>query len=134
MLFRYDFDNKLDLSRFTKQAVHYIKSMPEISYQLCVFNFKINSDITKISNKDLYDVNMSLFEIKRDEDGEVSKSKTIYPMQDMRFQDMTDIVSLLPDEHSYVANFQTNNPEQIVAKISGIIKMLNRLNKLKAFF
>jgi hypothetical protein len=134
MLFRYDFKSKLDLSRFTKQASHYIKSMPEISYQLCIFDYKINSDIKKISNEDLYDVRMSIFEIKRDKDGEIFESKTIYPMHDIRFQDMKDIVSLLPDENSCVANFQTNNPEQIVDKISRFIKMLNKLNNLKAFF
>lgn len=132
MLFRYDFDKNLDLSRFNKQAEHYISCMPEVVYNLFVFDYKIIVHISKVEQ--LHNMAITLYEIKRDTDGEIISSNVIYPLRDIRFQEMSEIVNMLPDENSEVGHFKCNSPNIIVEKLSSYIKMLNKLNSLKAFF
>ena len=141
MLFRYDFDNKLDLSRFKKQAAHYIRSMPEITYHLVVNDYKMVFDIrkTKVTSDsaEAADHNfvtaLQIFDLKRDSDHEISESKIVFPMNDPRFQEMEDFIKIFPVDKA-TGEYLTKNADELIEKMSDFMKMLNKLNRLKAFF
>jgi hypothetical protein len=135
MLFRYDFDNKLDLSRFKKQSLHYIGCMPEVTYQLVVFDYNLTSHIKKIKSEQgiNYLSTIQLFDLKRDSENEISESKVILPMNDPRFQEMKDFIEIFSMDKA-TGEYISETPEHIVNKLSQFIKMLNKLNMMKAFF
>jgi hypothetical protein len=139
MLFRYDFDNKLDLSRFQKQALHYMGTMPEVTYHLFVFDYKMIVDVRKtmpINSKGIepcYLVSLQIFDLKRDQDNEIIESKSILPMNDPRFNEMKDFTQIFSLDHA-TGDFTCDKVEIIVEKISKMIKMFNKLNTMKAFF
>lgn len=132
MLFRYDFLNTLDLSRFQKQAGHYIKVMPEVTYHLVVFDYKLVADVRK-TNDESYLVSLQIFDLTRDSDNEIIESKAIFPMNDPRFNEMKDFKHIFSLDHA-TGDFIVDTNVMIVEKLTSMIKMLNKLNNMKAFF
>jgi len=140
MLFTYVFGEKLDLSRFRKQAINYISTMRDLSYHLYLPNYKISLEISTPDNQNGHLMAATLFHIKRDEDKEITQTTTIFPVIDSRFQEIKAIQDLwnpLGYGASYSnpsrASFTSNNVVELVEKICIILKIVHKIDSLKAF-
>lgn len=130
MIFRYNFGSKIDLSKFKKQADHYIRTIPSINYHLFVSSYKLVVDINK---EDFgFSCKTVLFDIKRDSEGEVSDSSVIIPLNDVRFKDLRQIVSVY-DDLNHIGHFSASNPEDVSQSMCNLVKLLYKLNALSAF-
>jgi len=132
MKFRYDFGEKLDLSRFVKQAPHYINLGREIDFELYVHDFKINLNIATPDRQTAHTVSLFIEEIKRDTDGNIKSSRIVTPLTDTRFQEIQSIQAVF-DSTSYKCHFNSNSSAATVDKICKILKLLHKINGLKAF-
>lgn len=135
MEFRYDFGQKLDLSKFLKQGPYYIGLMREVTYSLYVADFIMRVEIARPANHNAHMVTIYFYEIKRDEDGEIISSEMIIPYHDLRFEGLLDIQEKqgLWSIDQYKAHFDSNSAVQTVEKICKILKFIHKINNLKAF-
>jgi hypothetical protein len=133
MQLRYDFvGDKLDLSRFQKQAIREIGSMRRLTYDLYVKGYKINVDIATPDDSNAHQVTIRLFELKRDENQEIVVGNQLIPANDLRFKELKDVTSIFPiDQHE--ANFESNNTAKTVQELCSIIRIIYKINNLKAF-
>lgn len=132
MKFRYDFAEKLDLTRFKKQAPHYISLGRESSFEIYVRDFRINVEIATPDNQNAHQVILGIEEIKRDEDGEIITAKIIYPNSDTRFKEIKDIQKIF-NGADYKSYFNSNSSTMTVDNISNVIRIVHKINNLKAF-
>lgn len=146
MIFRYDFGSNLDLSKFKKQSAHYIGRIPNISYHLFLSNYKIIAEINKIDDGSLIQINslsdsipnnlhtttISIYDIIRDNDGEISKSDVVVPLNDIRFKELKQIIEIFPTDH-YKGSFASSTSQNTCDKICKIVNILTKIDKLKAF-
>lgn len=153
MIFRYDFGSNLDLSKFKKQFKHYLEKITNIDYHLFFNEYKLIIEIKKIDESMLDQINqlsqsekfckplpnnlhmtsISIYDLTRDQDGEIIKSDFIIPLNDIRFKELKQIVEIFPFDH-YKGFFNSFCFENTTDKISKIINILLKINKLKLFF
>jgi hypothetical protein len=132
MIFRYDFGSALDLTRFKKQSIHYIGKIPVINYHLFLKDYKIVADINTTSDSTTHNVTISIFDIVRDPDGEILDSNVIVPLNDVRFKELKDVINVFPNDYCK-ADFNSSSTENTSDKICKIIRILYKINNLKAF-
>lgn len=132
MLFRYDFDKKIDLSLFRKQAIHYIPQMEEINFYLVFEKYRIEVAISRSTKSTAHLASISFNEIFRDEDGEINDYDYITPSSDLRFKEITDITSIFPIDER-IAHLDSTNVEKTVNVICSLAKILSKIDNLKAF-
>lgn len=87
MLFRYDFGKILDVSKFRAQAPHYITQMRQVDYHLFLQNYKIVVNISTPDDSTAHMISVSIFDIKRDENGEIISVEQLFPSNDLRFKE-----------------------------------------------
>lgn len=135
MILRYDFGEVLDLSKFQKQALHYINCMPSLTYHFCVSNYRLVAEINKSSDSllDHHTVTFSLFSGNKDADGDIINHNIVVPLSDTRFKEVQEIVSLFTFDASKSDTIISNSAEKTVEKLSRLIRVLHKINKLKAF-
>lgn len=141
MQLRYDFGEKLDLSKFRKQSLYYIKNVGSVQYQLFLPDYKVTVEIVKATSEISHkQVALSIYEISRDIAGEIVSVRTLSPMNDTRFKEIKTIQELwepmplgpgLPP--SMVAEFVSDDPAIIVNRICDLIKIVHKINSLKVF-
>lgn len=131
MIFRYDFGKNLDLSRFRKQSTYYIGKLPTLNYHLFVGNYKMIADINVIEEQNLHNVTIAIFDITKDNEGQVKDSNTIVPLMDTRFKEIKEIISIFPND--YMGEFSSDNSEFTSNKLCQLIKILHKIDNLKAF-
>jgi len=132
MKLRYDFGEKLDLSKFKKQAPHYIAQMRELNLEFYIADFRFSSEISTPDRQTAHLVSLSLEDIEKDEFGNLISSKTIYPLQDTRFKEISDI-QVLFQNNTYKSHFQSHSVDDTVNRLCLIIKLLHKINNLKVF-
>ena len=133
MEFRYDFlGDKLDLSKFSKQAAYYIGYDRRTVFNLYLPNYKMRVEAARLADSNAHLVTIYFYELKRDEGGEITSEKVIVPMIDLRFKELRDIKELWKIDH-YKAHFDSNNTASSVEKINKILKIIFKINNLKAF-
>lgn len=132
MLFRYDFGEKLDLTKFIKQATHYIGTMRELAYDLYLSDYKMRVEVVTPDNSNSHTVTIFFYEIGRDPDGELVGEKIIIPLIDTRFKELRDIKDVFKIDN-YKAHFDSNSAQFTVEKICKILKILYKINNLKVF-
>jgi hypothetical protein len=133
MRYRYDFvGDKLDLPKFQKQAAYYIGHMREVNYEIFLKNYKLLVEIATPDNCTGHIVTLSMHDLKRDSDGDISSEKVIIPLIDTRFKESKIIKEFFVIDN-YKAHFESNNVSLTVDKISQLIKLLFKINSLKAF-
>lgn len=135
MILRYDFGEVLDLSKFQKQAPHYIKCMPSLTYHFCVSNYRLVAEINRLSDDmpETHSVTFSLFSGNKDADGDIVNHNVVVPLSDTRFKEIQEIVSLFDLDKSKSEQMLSNSAEKTVDKLSRLIRVLYKINKLKAF-
>lgn len=133
---RYDFNEHLDLRIMRKQLSHYIGKMPELKYQIYLKDFRIEIDI--IQNVDdttstYHEVRITMFDMVRSSDL-ISAKYLIIPSLDMRFNEIPLIKSMYDFKfNSANAHFKSNNASDTVDKLCNLIKLVHKINRLKAF-
>lgn len=132
MIFRYDFGKKLDLSKFQQHSIHYITHLKQINYHLFVYNYKLIADVVKTELDPCYQITVSIYDVIRDADGDVTNSNAIMPLNDLRFKEIKEIVKIFPEDHCK-GMFCSDNSNQISDKICNLLKVLSRINKLSLF-
>lgn len=133
MRYRYNFDSeKLDLPRFKKQAAHYIGKMRELHYEIILKNYKLLIEIVTPDNCTGHMVVISMFDIHKDNDGDIVNEKVIVPLIDTRFKESKLIQNIFVIDN-YKAHFDSNSVFETVDKISQLIKLIFKINNLKAF-
>ena len=132
MLFRYDFAEKLDLSRFKKQASHYISTMREVTYNLFMPDYKMVVEIATPDNSTGHTISLTLYEIEKDKDGDIINERVIIPLIDTRFREISYIKDIFKIDH-YKAHFDSNSSTDTVEKICKLLKLIHKINNLKCF-
>jgi hypothetical protein len=133
MKLRLDFGEKLDLSKFRKQAAFYISTLPQVNYYLVLPHYKVIAEVVRPEGSQTgRTVTLSLTELTRDKEGEIIAEKTIVPLIDNRFQEIEEIKKIFVIDH-YEATFDSNSPNEIVDKICHILKVVHKINRLKVF-
>lgn len=132
MLYRYDFSEKLDLSRFKKQAPHYISNMREVTYDLFMPDYKMVVEVATPDGCVGHTVSLSIYDIDRDEDGDIIRERVIVPLIDTRFREIQPIKDIFKIDH-YKAHFDSNSSVDTVEKITKLLKLLHKINNLKVF-
>jgi hypothetical protein len=135
MLIRYDIPEKLDLSKFRKQAEFYIGKMRELDYEFITKDYKVTIGISTPDDSNTHNVSIRIFDVKRDFDGEVLNYIGIQPLKDTRFCESSIIKSLFDPKDLYVyeAAFNSNSALDTTNKLADIIKLIHKLHSLRAF-
>jgi hypothetical protein len=131
MIFRYDFGDKLDLSKFRKQAEHYLSRMPNIQYDIFTKDYYISIVAKTEEDSRLQIIYISINDVSRDL-GEITYCKAVVPTNDTRFQGFKDLVALY--DPGYTAAVITNyNSKDTTNILCDIIKIVHKINSLKVF-
>lgn len=132
MLYRYDIDDKLDLSKFKKQAPVYIGKMRELTYEFFLKDYKMVAEIATPDGYSAHTVSLYFFDIKKDKDGDVVSEKVVIPLIDTRFKEMQFIKDLFTIDN-YKAYFDSNSVEKTTNTLSMLLRLIHKINNLKAF-
>lgn len=133
MLFSIHIGDKLDLSKFRKQAVHYIGQMREVTYDIYSFDYKMIVACKTSESSTAHEVTIRIEELKRDADKEITMSSIICPLNDTRFNEIKIIQDIFTIPGSQTAKFSSNSVSHTVDRICSLIKIIHKINGLKAF-
>ena len=132
MQFRYNFGEKLDVSRFKKSAPHYISLAKPVEYDLYLPNYKIRVEVDTPAGTTGHNVLLNFSEIVRDDGGEIIQEHIISPAHDSRFKEFREIKSIFT-VNDYKASFTSHSSVETVERICSILKILSKINNLKVF-
>jgi hypothetical protein len=132
MLFTIHIDEKLDLTKFRKQAMHYIGKMREITYHIYLPNYKVVAEIVSVEDSSKHLVSMWITELLRDKDKEITGEKVVIPVSDSRFRDIKDVQSIFPID-DYKSLFESSSVLDTVNKICNLTKLAFKINNLLAY-
>jgi len=133
MILRYDFDKKIDLAMFKKQAPQYTRIFDDIQYEFYLLRYKAIFNIKKCQNTKKYMTYISIYDLKRDSDCEISSSKIIIPLKDIRFKDLGNIPNFFAHLDSSEGLAIYENTNEVTDSICNFIQNINRLEKLNVF-
>lgn len=135
MLFPYYFlDDKLDITKFSRPATHYIGTMREISFHLFLPHYKITVEIAGLDNSTAHIATVFFSDIRRDKDGSiVGREEAIFPLLDIRFKDNPDVGAIFTVLDNYRGSFTSSSAKETVDKLCNLIKLVFKLDHLKAF-
>jgi hypothetical protein len=133
MQFRYDFvGDKLDLSHFQTQAKRHIAKMRRLTYYFYVLGYKIQVNIDTPDDCTAHMVDFAIMELQRDNDGEIQLYDIIRVHEDLRFKEISDVVKYY-ESNSEEGHFESASVDKTVAILSNLIKVIYKINNLKAF-
>lgn len=132
MNFPYYFLENLDLTKFKKHGAFYIGKMREMTYNFFLKNYKLTAEISAVDGYTTHAVTIYFSEIKRDENGTIIKDSIIVPLIDTRFREISFIKEMFPKDN-YKAYFESGSTVETVEKISSLVKLMFKINNLKAF-
>ncbi len=140
--YRYDFGDNLDLSKFKKQSIQYIKASPDNLFEFYMHDFLLEVrtfpyNLASINSKGFFytpaiRVTVRIFDLRRSST-EIIDKKEIYVGSDSRFKIFPEIRIMFfkyPDATSIV---EMDDVYKIVDSCSILLKALHKLGKLKAF-
>lgn len=134
MLIRYDFADKLDLSRFKRQAPFYIGKMRELTYNIFAGDFKLNIEITTPDDTNAHSVQIDVIELFKNEDIEITEHARVNLATDSRFKELQVIKYFI--DRLWINDsieFTCNCAEFTTSKICDLIVIIHKINSLKAF-
>lgn len=132
MIIRYDFGEKLDLSRFQKQAPRQIGSMRQVTFNFYIKDYLIFADIVTPDDLNTHQVCIKLYRITRNQDKEITRTDIIIPQQDTQFKNIQNIAGLFA-ANSHQSFFDSNSVDQTVDCLSTFIKTFYKIDGLKVF-
>ena len=133
MQFRYDFvGDKLDLSHFQIQAKRHLTKMRRLTYYFYVLGYKIQVNIDTPDDCTAHMVDFAIMELQRDNDGEIKVYSIIRVYEDLRFKEISDIVKYY-EPNAEQGHFESASVDKTVGILSTLIKVIYKINNLKAF-
>lgn len=133
MQFRYDFvGDKLDLSHFQIQAKRHLTKMRRLTYYFYVLGYRIQVNIDTPDDCTAHMVDFAIMELQRDNDGEIKLYDIIRATEDIRFKEISDIVKYY-EPLSEMGRFESASVDKTVGILSNLIKVIYKINNLKAF-
>jgi hypothetical protein len=133
MLFTIHIGDKLDLTKFRKQAEHYIATMSEVVFDMVLPHYRVRVEIAGMENTTKHTVTMWISSLERDQDQEIIQEWAIFPLSDVRFKDSQLIQELFEPGHHYKSFRDSSSVAQTVDKMCHIIKMVHKIQSLQAF-
>jgi hypothetical protein len=133
MLFRYDFGEKLDLTKFEIQSKHYIGQIRQLQYHLVLPHYKLIIDIDTPDDTTSHIVTSKITALKRDKDGEIESEIHITPANDVRFQDFKIIKTVWNNPFNVDGGWYSNSAAFTTDRIISILKIVHKINNLRAF-
>lgn len=136
MHLRYDLQNCLNLSNFSKQAGFFLNK-ENCNFSFYLSDFAINFNILKdIERSDKYVVTISISEQNKDnkyEGDEYKAYRTIDPNVDIRFKDLSMIQEVFVSG-SDKGLCSKNSVAECIDYMIMFVKVLNKINKLSIIF
>lgn len=133
MFARYDFGEKLDLSKFRKQVTFYVGKYSHTEYNIFTKDFKILFTTEPAEDGSIL-ARISTSSIVRDADGEMILLEHFRMSEDSRFESFKEALALFnKNYHRHLASFNSKSPKDIVDKVCGLIKIFHKVNSLIAF-
>lgn len=133
MQFRYDFvGDKLDLSRLKKQINRHLIQHDVIEYSFYVLGYKIQANIYLVEGTTKHIIKFIVAELQRDDDGEVLSYAAIRVTEDLRFKEFPDLIKYYSTLSS-IGELESNSIDEISNILSTLIKIIYKINNLKAF-
>jgi hypothetical protein len=130
MLFRYDFGEKIDLSKFKKQVPYFISKSDVTSFDIYFKDYSIKFEI--FYDHILYKIITDIYLLNKDIDGKIINHEIIFPLEDYKFMNFKEIKEFfLPTAYRSVKNF--SDIKEMVDKIAAIIRIIHCVNNLKTF-
>lgn len=138
MIFRYDFGDKLNLNRFSKQLKHYISNLTNLSkleYDLYLKSFLIVIKITK-TDEVTHLIEIDINYLEKDKDNNIINEKLVFPKSDDRFLSFPEISNLFSDFSNTTVlaiNDTENDINDLIKSLCNIITVIHKINYLKIF-
>lgn len=134
MNFRYDFANKLDLSKFRKQAIHYSSTQLVNCWEFYLPLHKVEFS-TELLQRNFFEFKVKIFKLTKDELGDVIQIDKIYPNSDSLFEESEcfHIYFNVKSKYADEGELLTGDVEYAVDSFINILKYLSKINRLKAF-
>lgn len=134
MKFRYDFGQKIDLTRFRKQSLHYIKAHSENNWEFYISSYRVFFTSQHYGNN-VYQFGLELQELKKDEDGNISESINVRPMQNTKFKEAKCFLIFYDPSNKYevVSSIVSPDIEYIIDSLIDLLKYISKIENLKAF-
>lgn len=107
--------------------------MREVTYDLYTSHYKMRVEIVRPDKSTTHLVTIFIFELERDKDNELVSEVIVIPLIDMRFKEFQEIKDTFQIDN-YKAHFDSNSVEMTVDKICRILKIIHKINNLKAFY
>ena len=134
MLFPYYFlDDKLDVTKFSKPATHYIGTMREISFHLFLRHYKMTVEIARLDNSTAHIATVFFSDIKRCEEGALTHEEAIFPLLDSRFKESDIVKAIFTVMDNYRGSFTSSSSKETVDKLCNLLKFIFKVDHLKAF-
>lgn len=133
MLFRYDFGETLDITKFRMQAQHYIAQMRQLEYNLFLQNYKIIVNISTPDGSTAHLVSVSIYHIDRDENGEITSTEKLFPGNDLRFKEFKIIKEIWGNPDYSLGDWASGSVSNTTEKIISLLKIAHKIDNLKAF-
>lgn len=133
MQFRYDFvGDKLDLSRVKKQINRHLIQYDVIEYSFYVLGYRIQVNIVRDELTTNFNIDFSIVELRRDAAGEINSHSAIRVTEDLRFKEFPDLTKYY-FPNAFKGDFESNSVDEITEILSSFIKIIYKINNLKAF-
>lgn len=124
MYFRYDFDQKLDLSKFRKSAEFYLSTQPSIKYDFYLSDFRIGAYIQQLAN------HQHKLELIIEEKLSINY-KLLIPSQDDRFKEIK-LFQKFPIDF-YQLEEASNSVKQTINTICDFVIFIHKINNIRIF-
>jgi hypothetical protein len=132
MLFPIYLNDKSDLTKFRQHALRYISRIQEVSYQIHLPDFRVQVNLACMDGFNSNVGELWMEDLKRNQENDIITCTVIVPSTDTRLKDFSDIQAWFPAD-SVKHYICSNSVEETVDKICTVIKILSKINHLKAF-
>lgn len=137
MELRYDFGDKLDLSKFRKQLHHFISVLhleedPQLHLHVYVKYYKIYFLISQKNNSNEHSTLIRIFDYASNLNGDIISYSCIVPSKDLKLKSFSDIINLFQVDCSD-GLFNSNSVDYTIRILCKIINICSKINSLKVF-
>lgn len=134
MLFSYYFTgDKIDVAKFRKQAAKYIVDMQEVSFHIFLPHYKMVLETATMPNSTAHILTAQISDLRRRKDGTIEREEAIFPLLDNRFKENEEIKKIFTVLDNYRGSVSSKDVNETIDRLCRIIKLLYKLDHLKAF-
>jgi hypothetical protein len=128
MRFRFNIDDKLDLSEF-KRVFFISEGIAQATFHLHFCNIKFTIDVHPIDGKKPQQVSIGLSDVL----GAYYEIKHIFPLNDIRFKHLPLFQQIFEHESNHWGHLTCSSAQETFDSIEKLLRDTQRILKLKAF-